>query len=177
MKFRCRETPDEIIVYLTDAKIVADDHVQEVGVGLNEFCKRAARSNKGLEVNFGDVQFISSSVIGKLVLLHKMAKTNSVGLRFSEICPSVMKVFEITKLDRVFAAKGKKHDARRERVPQSREPRWIPSGYAHVALLLIGCLAIPVIAGSRIHPVVGVMVGLAAVSIWILLGGRRRSRF
>lgn len=80
MTLRFRETPDKIIVFLAEAKILDEAQVQEVGGGPLDVCKRAVRTGKRLLVDFRGVQFMSSAMIGKLVVLNKSAKQHSVDI-------------------------------------------------------------------------------------------------
>ena len=62
----------------------------------------AAAQSKKLLLNFQGVQFMSSAMIGKLVLLNKKAKTSEIDLKFCTISANVHEVFKITRLNKVF---------------------------------------------------------------------------
>jgi anti-sigma B factor antagonist len=62
----------------------------------------AATQSKKMLLNFQGVQFMSSAMIGKLVLLNKKAKTAEIDLKFCTISPNVLEVFKITRLNKVF---------------------------------------------------------------------------
>jgi anti-sigma B factor antagonist len=53
-------------------------------------------------LNFQGVQFMSSAMIGKLVLLNKKSKAAGLTLKFCAISPNVLEVFKITRLNKVF---------------------------------------------------------------------------
>ena len=53
-------------------------------------------------LNFQGVQFMSSAMIGMLVLLNKKAKSAGIALCFCCISPNVLEVFKISRLDKIF---------------------------------------------------------------------------
>lgn len=56
-----------------------------------------------LLVNFENVQYMSSAVLGKLITLHKKVKKEKGVLKFCSIDKSVLEIFEIMKLDKLFS--------------------------------------------------------------------------
>ena len=90
-----------MVVNFTDAKILDEARIQQIGKEMMEMAAAAER-NKKLLVNFQGVQFMSSAMIGKLVLLNKKSKAASVDLKFCSISPNVLEVFKITRLNKVF---------------------------------------------------------------------------
>lgn len=55
-----------------------------------------------LIVNFEKVKYMSSAVLGKLITLNKMVAAEKGKLKFCCIHPSVMEIFKIMKLDKLF---------------------------------------------------------------------------
>ena len=98
---KSREEDGVLIVNFTDAKILDEARIQQIGAELMEMIA-AASQNKKMLLNFQGVQFMSSAMIGKLVLLNKKAKTSEIDLKFSTISPNVLEVFKITRLNKVF---------------------------------------------------------------------------
>lgn len=96
-----KEEEDVLVVSFTDAKILDEARIQQIGKEMMEMAA-AAETNKKLLVNFQGVQFMSSAMIGKLVLLNKKSKAASVDLKFCSISPNVLEVFKITRLNKVF---------------------------------------------------------------------------
>ena len=70
---KSREEDGVLIVNFTDAKILDEARIQQIGTELMEMVV-AASQNKKMLLNFHGVQFMSSAMIGKLVLLNKKAK-------------------------------------------------------------------------------------------------------
>lgn len=102
MTLRFQETSDKFIVCFTDAKLVDQAQIQSVGDGLLEICERAARASKMLLLDFRGVQFMSSAMVGQLMLFHKEAKKQSLHCRFTNISPSILEVFRITRVHTLF---------------------------------------------------------------------------
>ena len=98
---KSREEDGVLIVNFTDAKILDEARIQQIGSELMEMVA-AASSGKKMLVNFQGVQFMSSAMIGKLVLLNKKSKTAEIDLKFCSISPNVLEVFKITRLNKVF---------------------------------------------------------------------------
>ena len=61
---------------------------------------------KNLVLNFQKVEFMSSAMIGKLVLVNKKCGASNKPLRFCCINDNLMEVFKLTNLDRVFQIDG-----------------------------------------------------------------------
>ena len=94
---------DILCVYFTDAKILDEARIQLIGKELMERAAEAAESDsKKMLINFQGVQFMSSAMIGKLVLLNKKSKSIKVDLKLCEITTNVLEVFKITRLNKVF---------------------------------------------------------------------------
>lgn len=98
---RSQEIEDVLVVNFTEAKILDEAKIQQIGKELMDMAI-SAKENKKMVVNFQGVSFMSSAMIGKLVLLHKQCKTLDVALKLCEISNNVMEVFKITKLNKVF---------------------------------------------------------------------------
>lgn len=99
---RSQETDGVLVVYFSDNKILDEAKIQKIGSELIEAADTAAGNNKKLLLNFTGVNFMSSAMIGKLVLLNKKCKTDSIALKLSDISDNVSEVFKIMKLNKVF---------------------------------------------------------------------------
>lgn len=89
-----------LIVYFADAKILDDARIQQIGKDLTEMVTKA--EHQKMLLNFQNVGFMSSAMIGKLILLSKKCKADAVDLRLCNIMPNIMEVFKIMKLNKVF---------------------------------------------------------------------------
>jgi len=109
---KSEQKEDILCVYFTDAKILDEARIQQIGKELVEKATAAAGSeSKKMLVNFQGVQFMSSAMIGKLVLLNKKSKTDKVDLKLCNITPNVLEVFKITRLNKVFDIQGEEDKA------------------------------------------------------------------
>jgi anti-anti-sigma factor len=88
-----------LIAQFTQGKILADGVIAQIGRELLDYADQAPGK---LLLDFQGVTFMSSAMIGKIVLLHKKCKTNKVDMRLCSISESIKEVFEITRLNRVF---------------------------------------------------------------------------
>jgi anti-sigma B factor antagonist len=98
---RVEEQEGTLTVHFTDTKILDDGTIVATGKELMEALDRAS-ANKRMVLDFGTVQFMSSAMIGKLVLLNKKAKAGLVDLRFRNITSNVYEVFKLTRLNKIF---------------------------------------------------------------------------
>ena len=100
MSLKSREHEDVLIVSFTDSKILDDARIQQLG---KELVDKAARAQGAkMVLNFATVSFMSSAMIGKLVLLSKKCKQDKVDLKLSNISPNVQEVFKLMKLNKIF---------------------------------------------------------------------------
>jgi anti-sigma B factor antagonist len=88
------------VVSFLNTKIVTEDGIQEVGEELYSLVDDAGL--KTLLLNFGNVQYLSSAALGKLIeLKKKVAKVNGK-VKLCCIHRDVLEAFDILGLDRVF---------------------------------------------------------------------------
>jgi anti-anti-sigma factor len=59
-----------------------------------------------LVIDFRDVKFINSSMLGKLISLHRKLMARKRGMVLRNVRPELTEVFQITKLDRLFPFEG-----------------------------------------------------------------------
>ncbi len=91
---------DVTVVYFTESQIIDEGRIQQISEDLMAIADKA-ESGK-LLLNFNDVRFMSSSVLGRLVKLNKKCKADKIKLKLCNIAPDIMEVFRITKLNKVF---------------------------------------------------------------------------
>ncbi|MCO6454146.1 MAG: STAS domain-containing protein [Pirellulaceae bacterium] len=100
---KSREEEGVLIVSFADAKILEDSRIQQIGQELLAAAEQAAKTEPGrLVLNFDGVTFMSSAMIGKLVLLNKQCAKQNVALKMCHISKNVAEVFKITRLNKVF---------------------------------------------------------------------------
>ncbi len=91
---------DVTVVNFVDRKILDEQNIQIIGEQLfslvdEEGCKK-------MLLNFGNVEYLSSAALGKLITLNKKLQNAKGKLILCNIDPQIHEVFEITKLDRFF---------------------------------------------------------------------------
>jgi anti-sigma B factor antagonist len=88
------------VVSFADTKIVAEDQIQEVGDELYALVEDGVK--KRIVLNFGNVQYCSSTVLGKLVSLKRRVEAAKGKLKLCCIHPDLLVPFKLTGLDKVF---------------------------------------------------------------------------
>ena len=95
------ETIDGVtVVSFIDTKIVTEENIQEVGDQLYQLVD--VEGKRQLLLNFGNVQYLSSAALGKLINLKKKVGAVKGKLKLCCIHPDLLEVFRITRLDQVF---------------------------------------------------------------------------
>ncbi len=95
------ETIDGVtVVSFVDTKIVTEENIQEVGDQLYQLVD--VEGKKQLLLNFGNVQYLSSAALGKLINLKRKVGAVKGKLKLCCIHPDLLEVFRITRLDQVF---------------------------------------------------------------------------
>lgn len=91
---------DVTVVYFTEAQILDEVKINQLNQELTKVAEKVAGGK--MLLNFNDVNFMSSSVLGKLISLNKRCKADKTDLKMCNISPSIMEVFKITNLHKVF---------------------------------------------------------------------------
>ena len=99
---------DVLVVRFTSPKIFADALIQQIGDELLELVDQA---DGKMLLDFEPVNFMSSLMIGRIILLRKKAKASQTEIKLCNVCPSVLGVFEVTRLDKLFKIYDSAEDA------------------------------------------------------------------
>lgn len=91
---------DVTVVNFTDRKILDEQNIQLIGEQLFSLVDESGR--KKVLLNFGNVEYLSSAALGKLITLNKKLQAAGGRLILCNIDPQIYEVFEITKLNKVF---------------------------------------------------------------------------
>ena len=91
---------DVTVVNFVDKKILDEQNIQIIGEQLFDLVDNQGK--KKLLLNFGNVEFLSSAALGKLITLNKKVQTSGGKLVMCKIAREIHEVFEITKLDKFF---------------------------------------------------------------------------
>ncbi len=96
---RSEENGDVLVVYFNDNKILDESKIQQIHTELTE--KMGSTPANKLLLNFDNVSFMSSAMIGKIILLNKKCKASDVKFKLCNISDNVMEVFKLMKLNKV----------------------------------------------------------------------------
>jgi anti-sigma B factor antagonist len=91
---------DVTVVNFTDRKILDEQNIQVIGEQLFSLVDEAGR--RKVLLNFGNVEYLSSAALGKLITLNKKLQAAGGRLVLCNIDPQIYEVFEITKLNKLF---------------------------------------------------------------------------
>src|ERR1700733_14934562 len=91
---------DVTVVSFTDKKILDEQNIQKIGEDLFSLVDELGR--KKILLNFGNVEYLSSAALGKVITLNKKVQAAQGKLILSNIEPNIYEVFEITKLNKLF---------------------------------------------------------------------------
>jgi anti-sigma B factor antagonist len=91
---------DVTVVNFVDRRILDEQNIQTIGEQLFSLVDEVGR--RKLLLNFGNVEFLSSAALGKLIALHKKLQAVGGRLILCNIDPEIYEVFEITRLDKFF---------------------------------------------------------------------------
>ena len=94
------KTGDVTLVRFQDKKILDESMIEEFGAEL--FGLVDLDNRKAILLNFDGVEFLGSAALGKLITLDRKVKSHNGRLKLSNICPEILEVFQVTKLNRVF---------------------------------------------------------------------------
>ncbi len=124
LKFTLRKTGQTTLVRLDGPHIVNQMYIAKLGEELIRVLEKAEPPD--LIIDLAQVQSLSSSVLGKLIQLHKHADQLGGRVRLCSLQPYVRKIFRITRLNSVFEIHDSVTDALGEeqddQPPPSDEP-------------------------------------------------------
>ena len=89
-----------IVATLTDDKILDDIQLQKLEGSFMPLIEQT--DSIQLIVDFSNVKFLTSSVLGLLIRISKKIYEKGGKLRLCAIDPKIMEIFRITRLDKIF---------------------------------------------------------------------------
>jgi anti-sigma B factor antagonist len=98
-----------VIATLTDEKILDEDQLLSLEGSFLPLIKQTPGIQ--LIINFKNVKFLTSSVLGLLIRISKNVIENNGTLRLCSIDPKIQDVFRITRLDKIFDIQPSVEDA------------------------------------------------------------------
>jgi anti-sigma B factor antagonist len=100
-RIQVTQTEGAQVVSFNDRLLFDDRTVREVSEQLNASLPIDGKPIK-LVLDFSGVDLISSSLLGKLILLQRRVDGSGGKLRLCELSPTVQSVFKTSNLDRLF---------------------------------------------------------------------------
>jgi len=91
---------DATIVTFTDEKILEEKDIKALQESIMSVIEQAERIN--LILDFGNVRFLSSAVLGLLIRLSKRIYERDGSLKLCSINPKIYEIFKITRLTKTF---------------------------------------------------------------------------
>ena len=89
------------MVAFKDKKILDDTVLDEIRSELTQLIGKA--SGPDLLLDFGNVEFMSSAMLGLLGQLHRKISAGQGRLKMCSIRPEIFQVFKLTNLDKLFS--------------------------------------------------------------------------
>jgi anti-sigma B factor antagonist len=87
-------------VTFLDKRILDDRQIRQLHESLEPVIEK--NEDGEMVMNFANVGFMSSAVLGLLVRVHKRVTERGGRIRLANLDPSLRKVFEITRLTQIF---------------------------------------------------------------------------
>jgi anti-anti-sigma factor len=107
------ESKDGIItIYLLTPRLLEHPQIEELAKEV--LAQLEKTSEDRVILDFQKVQFMSSAMLGRLVMIHNKCKEYKVQLKVSSIDSEIRKVFKITKLDKLFDIEPDEAAARKD---------------------------------------------------------------
>jgi anti-sigma B factor antagonist len=88
------------VAVLTDAKILDEEQIQSLEKTFMPLIEQGTGIR--LLMDFCNVQFLTSSVLGLLIRLNRKVFQSEGRLRLCSVDPKILEIFKITRLDKVF---------------------------------------------------------------------------
>ncbi len=98
-------------VVFEDARILDETKIEQVFNDLMDMLNKTTEER--VILNFGNVKFMSSSMLGKLIQVNKKCGEFKVKMKLCSIDPDIRQVFKITKLDKLFDIEADDASARK----------------------------------------------------------------
>ena len=103
-KLEVEESADAVIVRFLDKKILNDPAMEILGGRLYAIADKLR--TRTLILDFANVQYLQSSVLGVMVTLNRKALAGGGKLLFRNIDPEVRRVLAMTRLDQLFTVEA-----------------------------------------------------------------------
>ena len=99
MPIYSKEVGNVLVVYFTDSRLMDESKIRETGLQLLALIDKCP--NKRILLNFKNVVFLTSTMIGNVILLNRECKSSNVDLRLCDVSPGILQVFLTMRLDKL----------------------------------------------------------------------------
>ncbi len=100
---------DVTVVTFLQPRLLDAININEVGAELMDLVEKQKCSK--IVLDFSNVEYLSSGVLGKLIALYKRARENQGTVALCGICDSILDIFKITRLDTILHIFGNEYEA------------------------------------------------------------------
>lgn len=100
-----------LIARFQGGRIIDEAQIETLGREMNDLL---TEESKKFILNFENLNFMSSAMIGKLIQFGKKCKNSGVDLRLCEINENIEEVFELMKLSSIFKIEKDEETARKK---------------------------------------------------------------
>ncbi|MGF1581785.1 MAG: STAS domain-containing protein [Gemmataceae bacterium] len=108
-RLEVEDSGEVTVVNFVDKKILDEQNIQTIGDQLFQLVDKLGRTK--LLLNFGNVEYLSSAALGKLITLNRKVNNARGQLILCNISEQIYEVFEITKLNKVFQIEKSEQEA------------------------------------------------------------------
>jgi len=99
-RINVKYTDNASIVTFTDERILEENDIRALQKSIMPVIEQAEQIN--LVLDFRNVRFLSSAVLGLLIRISKKVYEHDSRLRLCNINPKIYEIFKITRLTRIF---------------------------------------------------------------------------
>jgi len=97
---KVRDVENVVVAEFIQSSILDETAIDRVGKEFEQLVLEAATAKK-LVLNFQAIEYMSSAMIGKLILLQKKAKAAKIKFKASNVRGNIAEVFQIMKIGKV----------------------------------------------------------------------------
>ncbi|PQO28348.1 STAS domain-containing protein [Blastopirellula marina] len=97
---KVRDAKDVVVAEFIQSSILDETAIDRVGKEFEQLVLEAATAKK-LLLNFQAIEYMSSAMIGKLILLNKNCKQAKIKFKVCNVSGNILEVFQIMKIGKV----------------------------------------------------------------------------
>jgi len=92
---------DSLVVVFSDRNISDEVRIMEIGDDLTAIASKMA-TGQVLVLDFQNVEYFSSAMVGQIVQLRNATEKNGVEIRLRNVSPTILAILQVMHLDKVF---------------------------------------------------------------------------